>query len=63
MPFSLADEHAVMSRQEVAEALHISPARVFQIENRALQKLRYALHQRGLTLDDLIVERSLERSV
>ena len=43
-----------MTRLEVAEALRISPARVFQIENRALQKIRLMLRQRGLDLSDFI---------
>lgn len=45
---------ALMTREQVAEALRISTARVRQIEFAALAKLRRLLMQRNMQLDDLI---------
>lgn len=52
------DPYHVMRLEEVAEELGIGRARVWQIEQRALQKLRTECARRGFTLDDLLWEAS-----
>lgn len=43
-----------MTLEEVARALGLTRERVRQIEVSAIRKLRYALAQRHITLDDLL---------
>ncbi|MDL9997249.1 sigma factor-like helix-turn-helix DNA-binding protein [Variovorax sp. J22P240] len=43
-----------MNLADVARVMHVSRERIRQIENGALAKLATALHERGLTLEDLI---------
>lgn len=42
----------IMTRREVSEHLGLSLSRVFQIERRAMMKLRNICRQRGLVVDD-----------
>lgn len=53
----------VMTIHQVAEVMNISASRVYQLENHALIKLRRICHQRGLALDDLIIERATDKTV
>lgn len=52
----------VMSRRRIAEELGISNSRVRQLESRAIQKLRFAFRQRGLSLDDFIYVLTIDRA-
>lgn len=50
--FDVETWQPIMTRREVADRLGLSIYRVFQIERRAMMKLRNICRQRGLTVDD-----------
>ena len=45
---------AIMTQQQIADELGISRVAVYQIELRAIKKIKLALKKRKIKLDDLL---------
>ena len=62
VPQSTDDALFDMTHQEIADELNIKREGISQIEKRAMKKVKAILKEKGLTFEDLIVERKNDRS-
>jgi DNA-directed RNA polymerase sigma subunit (sigma70/sigma32) len=61
VPQSTDDALFDMTHQEIADELNIKREGISQIEKRAMKKVKAILREKGLTFEDLIVERKNDR--
>ena len=61
VPQSTDDALFDMTHQEIADELKIKREGISQIEKRAMKKVKAILREKGLTFEDLIVERKNDR--
>jgi DNA-directed RNA polymerase sigma subunit (sigma70/sigma32) len=61
IPSSIDDSLFDMTHQEIADELNIKREGISQIEKRAMKKVKAILKEKGLSLEDLIVEKNNDR--
>jgi DNA-directed RNA polymerase sigma subunit (sigma70/sigma32) len=61
IPQSVDDSLFDMTHQEIADELNIKREGISQIEKRAMKKVKAILKEKGLSLEDLIVEKNNDR--
>ena len=61
IPQSVDDSLFDMTHQEIADELKLKREGISQIEKRAMKKVKALLKEKGLSLEDLIVEKNNDR--
>lgn len=61
IPQSVDDSLFDMTHQEIADELKLKREGISQIEKRAMKKVKAMLKEKGLSLEDLIVEKNNDR--
>jgi len=61
IPQSVDDSLFDMTHQEIADELKLKREGISQIEKRAMKKVKAILKEKGLSLEDLIVEKNNDR--